>query len=297
MSCQYDNNMETNKSGGFISLALVAVIVSTTIVASGVTYGFIKYQSVLSENKELATQLDENINPLDEEIDEVDIEVENNETVATTSLSAGDEVDVTDEQLEQVAGVISSGQVSETQTEAVNRQELERLRIEQETAEARRLAEQLLHEEQARNDEEERRLQEQQQKKEEEIRAKELQQQQEAREALEEQQRRENQELQRKKEQAEAIVADMREIRQQCDDQQFEYQRQINDLEDEYYNFVETTRSQPVSQNVINGRINQKYTETIEATDRIQTASIRLQNDCEQQLSSLQRELELVARQ
>jgi len=111
-----------------------------------------------------------------------------------------------------------------------------------------------------------------------------------------EDEKRETEELEAKVKKVRLLTEEMESINYDCEDKRYEYQKEVNDIEDKYYDDIEKIKSQPIILRAMNAQINQKYTEAMEAIDRIQTASIRLENECKQKLNLLKREIDSILR-
>lgn len=175
-------------------------------------------------------------------------------------------------------------------------QALDLKRIEQEKIENQiRIEEQ---EEAKKKEEEETRRKEEEKirKKEEQKRLEEEEERLEKEQKILEDEKRETEELEAKVKKVRLLTEEMESINYDCEDKRYEYQKEVNDIEDKYYDDIEKIKSQPIIMRAMNAQINQKYTEAMEAIDRIQTASIRLENECKQKLNLLKREIDSILR-
>lgn len=175
-------------------------------------------------------------------------------------------------------------------------QTLDLKRIEQEKIENQiRIEEQ---EEAKKKEEEETRRKEEEKirKKEEQKRLEEEEERLEKEQKILEDEKRETEELEAKVKKVRLLTEEMESINYDCEDKRYEYQKEVNDIEDKYYDDIEKIKSQPIILRAMNAQINQKYTEAMEAIDRIQTASIRLENECKQKLNLLKREIDSILR-
>lgn len=175
-------------------------------------------------------------------------------------------------------------------------QTLDLKRIEQEKIENQiRIEEQ---EEAKKKEEEETRRKEEEKirKKEEQKRLEEEEERLEKEQKILEDEKRETEELEAKVKKVRLLTEEMESINYDCEDKRYEYQKEVNDIEDKYYDDIEKIKSQPIVLRAMNAQINQKYTEAMEAIDRIQTASIRLENECKQKLNLLKREIDSILR-
>ena len=175
-------------------------------------------------------------------------------------------------------------------------QTLDLKRIEQEKIENQiRIEEQ---EEAKKKEEEETRRKEEEKirKKEEQKRLEEEEERLEKEQKILEDEKRETEELEAKVKKVRLLTEEMESINYDCEDKRYEYQKEVNDIEDKYYDDIEKIKSQPIILRAMNAQINQKYTEAVEAIDRIQTASIRLENECKQKLNLLKREIDSILR-
>jgi len=232
-----------------------------------------------------------------EEINKINEAVNNNIQKVEQTL---DLKRIEQEKIENQIRIEEQEEAKKKEEEETRRKEEEKIRKKEEQKRLEEEEERLEKEqEEAKKKEEEetrRKEEEKIRKKEEQKRLEEEEERLEKEQKILEDEKRETEELEAKVKKVRLLTEEMESINYDCEDKRYEYQKEVNDIEDKYYDDIEKIKSQPIILRAMNAQINQKYTEAMEAIDRIQTASIRLENECKQKLNLLKREIDSILR-